>query len=55
MELHCSHKYGRAEGYCLLDNGMVTHRVDDRQPIEYRKEGLTYGELHIAQGSEIAQ
>ena len=27
-ELHCSRKYGRAERYCLLDNGMVTHRVD---------------------------
>ena len=33
---------------------MVTHRVDGRQPIEYRTEGLKYGEPHIEQGSETA-
>ena len=40
--------------YSLLDKGMVTHRVNDRWPIENGKEGFKYGELHIEWGSETA-
>ena len=35
-----------------LDNGMFTHRVDDRQPIEYGIEGLKYKEPLREQGSK---
>ena len=33
-------KYDRAGTYRLLDNGMVTHRVDNQQPIGDGIEGL---------------
>ena len=36
----------------LLDSGMFTHRVNDRQPIEYNIEGLNYERWCREQGSK---
>ena len=41
--------------YHLLDNGTVTHRVDDRQPIAYGIELLKYQGPHLEQDSETTQ